>query len=39
MMYDKNQIQSVVKVLEKSKTNYWTGNECKNFENEFSKWW
>ena len=38
MMYDKNQIQSVVKVLEKNKTNYWTGNECKNFENEFSKY-
>jgi dTDP-4-amino-4,6-dideoxygalactose transaminase len=25
-------------VLKNNKTNYWTGNECKNFEKEFSKY-
>lgn len=37
-MYNKNQIQSVIKILKNNKTNYWTGNECKNFENKFSKY-
>ena len=36
-MYNKAQIQSVVKVLRANKTNYWTGSECKKFESEFSK--
>ena len=37
-MYTKEQIQSVSNILRKNKTNYWTGNECKLFEKEFSKY-
>ena len=37
-MYTKEQIQSVSNILRKNKTNYWTGNECKLFEEEFSKY-
>lgn len=37
-MYNKHQIQSVVNILKSNKTNYWTGNECKEFEKEFSKY-
>ena len=37
-MYTKKQIQLVSKVLKKNKTNYWTGEECKKFENEFSNY-
>ena len=35
-MYSKKQIQLVSKVLNTNKTNYWTGKECRNFENHFS---
>ena len=38
MMYNLNQISKVTNVLKKNKTNYWTGNECKSFEKEFSKY-
>ena len=37
-MYTKKQIQLVSKVLKTNKTNYWTGNECRNFEKEFSNY-
>jgi dTDP-4-amino-4,6-dideoxygalactose transaminase len=37
-MYDQKQIKLVTKVLRKNKTNYWTGQECKNFEKEFSNY-
>ncbi len=37
-MYNKSQINSVIEVLKKNKTNYWTGNECKKFEKEFSNY-
>ena len=37
-MYNRKQINSVIKVLKNNKTNYWTGNECKNFEKEFSNY-
>jgi len=37
-MYTKNQIISATRVLKNNKTNYWTGNECINFENEFSRY-
>ena len=37
-MYNSKQINSVVNILKKNKTNYWTGNECKKFEKEFSKY-
>lgn len=35
-MYNQSQIKLVSNILKKNKTNYWTGNECKNFEEEFS---
>ena len=38
MIYSIKQINKVIKVLKNNKTNYWTGNECKNFEKEFSKY-
>ena len=37
-MYTKKQIQLVSKVLKTNKTNYWTGNECRDFEKEFSNY-
>ena len=37
-MYNLKQINSVIRVLKNNKTNYWTGNECKSFEKEFSKY-
>ncbi len=36
--YSKEEVQSVSRVLSSNKVNYWTGNECKNFEREFSEW-
>src|SRR5210317_710654 len=38
MIYDGQQIIKVKDILKKNKTNYWTGNNCKNFEKEFSKY-
>jgi dTDP-4-amino-4,6-dideoxygalactose transaminase len=35
-MYSKKQILLVKKVLQTNKTNYWTGENCKKFEKEFS---
>ena len=37
-MYDSKQIKKVSMVLQKNKTNYWTGDQCKKFELEFSKY-
>ena len=37
-MYSYRQIELVSKVLKNNKTNYWTGNECKKFEKEFSNY-
>ncbi|MDC1167251.1 DegT/DnrJ/EryC1/StrS family aminotransferase, partial [Candidatus Pelagibacter sp.] len=37
-MYNQKIINNVSRVLKKNKTNYWTGNECKNFEKEFSNY-
>jgi dTDP-4-amino-4,6-dideoxygalactose transaminase len=37
-MFSKSQIQSVASILKNNKTNYWTGNQCKKFENEFSNY-
>ncbi len=36
--YSKEEIKAVSKVLKLYKVNYWTGNECKIFEKEFSDW-
>ena len=37
-MYTSKQIKKVSIVLKMNKTNYWTGNECKKFEKEFSNY-
>lgn len=37
-MYNLDQIKLVSEVLKKNKTNYWTGENCKKFEDEFSKY-
>jgi dTDP-4-amino-4,6-dideoxygalactose transaminase len=37
-MFSKSQIQSVASILKNNKTNYWTGNQWKKFENEFSNY-
>ena len=37
-MYSSKTISLVSNVLLKNSTNYWTGNECKSFENKFSKY-
>jgi len=36
--FNKNSIKRVQAVLKSGKVNYWTGNECKQFEKEFSKY-
>ena len=34
----KNSLKKVKQVLESGRVNYWTGNECKNFEKAFSNY-
>ena len=36
--FNQNILNSVQKVLKSGRVNYWTGNECKEFEQEFSKY-
>ena len=36
--FSKEEANAVSKVLLSSKVNYWTGQECRNFEKEFSSW-
>tara|TARA_B100000787_G_scaffold54847_1_gene39867 strand:+ start:43512 stop:44699 length:1188 start_codon:yes stop_codon:yes gene_type:complete len=36
--YNKSSIEKVKKILESGRVNYWTGDECKNFEKEFSNY-
>ena len=36
--YNKSIIKRVKNVLESGRVNYWTGNECKKFEKEFSRY-
>ena len=36
--FNKSSLKKVKKVLESGRVNYWTGNECKDFEKEFSKY-
>ena len=36
--FDKSTLKKVVNVLKSGKVNYWTGNECKKFEKEFSNY-
>lgn len=34
--FDQDEIDAVQKVLQSGRVNYWTGQECKNFESEFA---
>ena len=36
--FDRYSLEKVKKVLESGRVNYWTGNECKDFEKEFSNY-
>jgi dTDP-4-amino-4,6-dideoxygalactose transaminase len=36
--YNQNILKGVQKVLRSGRVNYWTGNECKEFEREFAKY-
>jgi len=36
--YTKHEADMACKVLLSNKVNYWTGNECRQFEQEFSEW-
>jgi dTDP-4-amino-4,6-dideoxygalactose transaminase len=36
--YSEEEIQAVSNVLSSNKVNYWTGSNCNDFENQFSKW-
>ena len=36
--YTDEEIESVKSVLISNKVNYWTGQECRKFENEFALW-
>ena len=36
--FDRKSIEKVSQVLKSGRVNYWTGNECKNFEKEFSQY-
>ena len=36
--FNKNSIKKVQAILKSGKVNYWTGNECKQFEKEFSRY-
>lgn len=36
--FNKDIIKKVQQVLKSERINYWTGNECKNFEKEFSNY-
>jgi len=37
-IFSNQSIKRVQKVLKSGKVNYWTGKECKRFEQEFSKY-
>ena len=36
--HNQNILKRVQKVLKSGRVNYWTGNECKKFEKQFSKY-
>ena len=36
--FSEEEVDAVTKVLRSNKVNYWTGNECREFESEFSAW-
>ena len=36
--FTKEEVNAVQKVLLSNKVNYWTGEECRKFEKEFSEW-
>lgn len=36
--YSSEEIQAVSRLLKSNRVNYWTGNECREFEREFAAW-
>ena len=36
--YSPEEVAAVAQVLESNRVNYWTGNECREFEREFAEW-
>ena len=36
--FTEEEVEAVARVLRSNKVNYWTGTECRAFENEFSDW-
>jgi dTDP-4-amino-4,6-dideoxygalactose transaminase len=36
--YSREEIQSASQILDSGNVNYWTGNECRQFEAEFAEW-
>lgn len=36
--YSPEEIEAVARVLRSNKVNYWTGDECREFEKEFAQW-
>ena len=37
-LFTQEESDAVQRVLLSNKVNYWTGDECRNFENEFAFW-
>lgn len=36
--FSEEEVEAVARVLRSSRVNYWTGNECRQFEEEYSAW-
>lgn len=36
--YTEEEVEAVASVLRSNRVNYWTGDECRNFEREFASW-
>jgi len=36
--YAADEIEAVTRVLQSGRVNYWTGDECRQFEKEFAAW-
>ena len=36
--YSQDEVDAVSRVLFSNRVNYWTGDKCREFENEFSNW-
>lgn len=36
--YSEEEIDAVARIMRSNRVNYWTGDECRKFENEFAQW-